>query len=47
LEIERSGVTDSSITNRIRQTERRIPGVENTLEDIDITGKENTKAKSS
>ena len=46
LELEnlgkRSGVIDTSITNRI---EERISGVEDTIENIDTTVKENTKCK--
>jgi uncharacterized coiled-coil protein SlyX len=42
---KRSGVTDVSITNRIWETEDRISGVEDTLEEIDTTVKENSKHK--
>ena len=46
LELEnlgkRSGVIDASITNRIQEIEERISGTEDTLENIDITVKENT-----
>ena len=46
LELEnlgkRSGVIDTSITNRI---EERISGVEDTIENIDTTVKENAKSK--
>jgi uncharacterized coiled-coil protein SlyX len=49
LEIEnlgkRSRVTDTSITNRIQEIEERISGAENTIEDIDITVRENAKCK--
>jgi chromosome segregation ATPase len=49
LEIEnlgkRSGVTDASITNRVQETEERISGVEDTIENIDKTVKENAKCK--
>jgi hypothetical protein len=51
LELEnlgkRSGVIDASITNRIQEIEERMPGAEDTIENIDTTVKENTKAKSS
>jgi hypothetical protein len=51
LEIEnlgkRSGVIDASITNRIQQIEKRISGTEDSIENIDTTGKEMQKAKSS
>ena len=42
---KRSGVIDSSITNRIEEMEERISGVEDTTEDIDTIVKENTKCK--
>ena len=49
LEIEnlgkRSGVTDASITNRVQETEERISGVEDTIENIDPIIKENAKCK--
>jgi uncharacterized coiled-coil protein SlyX len=49
LEIEnlgkRSGVIDVSITNRIQEIEERIPGAEDTIENIDTTVKENAKYK--
>jgi uncharacterized coiled-coil protein SlyX len=49
LELEnlgkRSGVIDASITNRIQEIEERISGAEDTIENIDITVKENTKCK--
>jgi prefoldin subunit 5 len=49
LEIEnlgkRSGVIDTSITNRIQEIEERISGVEDTIENIDTTVKENAKCK--
>ena len=41
LELEnlgmRSGVIDSSITNRVQEIEERISGAEDTIENIDIT----------
>ena len=40
----RSGITDESITNRIQEIEERISGVEDTIENIDITVKENENA---
>jgi hypothetical protein len=49
LEIEnlgkRSGVIDASITNPIQETEERISGAEDTIENIDTRVKENTKFK--
>ena len=49
LEIEnlgkRSGVIDASITNRIQETEKKISGAEDTIENIDTTIKDNTKPK--
>jgi Fe-S oxidoreductase len=49
LEIEnlgkRSGVINASIINRIQDTEERISGTEDTIENIDTTVKENTKCK--
>jgi hypothetical protein len=47
LEIEklrkRSGLIDGSITNRIQQTEERISGVKDMIENIEPTVKENAK----
>ena len=40
---KKSGVTDASITNRVQEIEERISGVEDIIEDIDTTIKENTK----
>ena len=49
LEIEnlgkRSGVIDTSITNRTQEIEERISGAEDTIENIDTTVKENAKRK--
>jgi uncharacterized coiled-coil protein SlyX len=49
MEIEnlrkRSGVIDTSITNRIQEMEERMSGVEDTIENIDTTVKENAKCK--
>jgi hypothetical protein len=49
LEIEnlgkRSGITDVSITNRIQEIEERISCVEDMVEEIDTTVKENSKPK--
>jgi chromosome segregation ATPase len=42
---KRTGVTDASITNRIQEIEERIPVAEDTLQDRNITVKENTKSK--
>ena len=44
---KRSGVIDSSITNRIQQIEEKISGTEDTIENIDTNLKKNAKAKSS
>ena len=40
-----SGNTDVSIINRIQEIEERIPGVEDTIEEIDTTMKENPRCK--
>ena len=49
LEIEnlrkRSGVLDASITNRIQEIEQRIPGVEDTIENIDTIVQRKSKCK--
>jgi uncharacterized coiled-coil protein SlyX len=49
LEIEnpekRLGIIYESITNRIQELEERIPGAENTIENINTTIKENEKCK--
>ncbi|KAL6081948.1 hypothetical protein STEG23_002202 [Scotinomys teguina] len=49
LEIEnltkRTGTTDTSITNRMQEMEQRISDVEDTIEKIDSSVKENTKAQ--
>jgi hypothetical protein len=42
---KRLGVSDATISNRIQEIVDRISGVENTIGDIDITDKENTKYK--
>jgi uncharacterized coiled-coil protein SlyX len=42
---KRTGTTDASITNRIQEMEERIPGTEDTIEEIDISVKENAKSK--
>jgi hypothetical protein len=39
----RSGITHISITNRIQDVEKGIAGVEDTVEEIDTTAKENSK----
>jgi uncharacterized coiled-coil protein SlyX len=38
-----SGRIDTIISNRIQELEERISGAENTIENIDITVKENAK----
>jgi hypothetical protein len=38
---KRSGITDVSITNRIHKIEERISGVEDTVEEMVTTAKEN------
>jgi hypothetical protein len=49
LEIEtlgkKSGNIDASISNRIQEMEKRISGVEDSIENMDRTTKENTKCK--
>jgi predicted RNase H-like nuclease (RuvC/YqgF family) len=40
---KRSGITDLSITNRIQAIDSRIPGVEDMVEEINTTVKENSK----
>jgi hypothetical protein len=42
---KRSGVTNVTITNRIQKIEERILVVEDTVEEIDTTVKENSKHK--
>jgi predicted nucleic acid-binding Zn-ribbon protein len=42
---KRSGTADVSITNRIQEIKERISGVEDTIEEIDTTVKENSKHK--
>jgi uncharacterized coiled-coil protein SlyX len=42
---KRSGIIDVSITKRIQEIEERISGVEDTIEDIGTTVKENAKCK--
>jgi hypothetical protein len=42
---KRSGITDVSITNIVQKIEERISGVEETVEVIDTTVKENSKRK--
>jgi hypothetical protein len=41
----RSGVINASITNRMHDIEERISGVDNTIENIDTTIKENAECK--
>jgi hypothetical protein len=49
LEIEnlgkKSGTIDVSISNRIQEMEKRIPGAEDSIENISTTIKENAKCK--
>jgi chromosome segregation ATPase len=49
LEIEnlgkRSGVIDASIINRIRETDKRISGIEDAIDILDAIVKENAKCK--
>jgi hypothetical protein len=42
---KKSGITDVSITNRVQEIKERISGIEDTLEEIDTTVKENSKHK--
>ena len=42
---KRSGVTDARIPNRIQEIEEKIWGIEDTIEEINTTIKENTKSK--
>ena len=42
---KRTGTTDASITNRIQEMEERISGINNTIQEIDTSIKENTKCK--
>ena len=42
---ERSGVIDASITNRIQEIEDRISSAEDTIGNIDTTGKKMKKCK--
>ena len=44
---KRSGVINTSITNRIQETEERISGAGDTIENIDTTVKENAKCNNS
>jgi chromosome segregation ATPase len=49
LEIEtlgkKSGIIDTSISNRIQEMEERISGTEDSIENMGTTIKENTKCK--
>ena len=49
LEIEnlgkKLGAIDTSTTNRIQETEKRMPAAEDSIENIDTTVKENAKCK--
>jgi prefoldin subunit 5 len=42
---KRSGVIETRISNRIQETQERISGAEDTIENIDTTVKENAKCK--
>ena len=42
---KRSGITKVSITNRIQETEERISGAKDTIENTDVAVKENVKCK--
>jgi hypothetical protein len=44
---KRSGIADESITNRIQEIEERISSVEDMVENIDTTVKENSQHKNS
>ena len=44
---KRSGVINTSITNRIQETEERISGAGDTIENIDTTVKDNAKCNNS
>ena len=44
---KKSGCTDASITSKIQEIEERISGVEDTLEEMDATVKENSNIKNS
>jgi hypothetical protein len=50
LELEnigkRSGVIDASTTNRIQETEEKISGADDIIENVETTVKENENAKS-
>ena len=50
LDMENLGKTtetsDASITNRIQEMEERISSIEDTIEEIDMSIKENVKSKS-
>ena len=49
LEIEnlgkKSGTIDANINNRIQEMEERIPGAEDSIENMDTTIKENAKCR--
>ena len=42
---KKTGTTEVSITNRLQEMEERISGVEDTMEEIDVSVKENVKSK--
>ena len=41
--VKGAGTADISITNRIQEMEERLSGIENTIEEINISVKENEK----
>ncbi|KAL6065661.1 hypothetical protein STEG23_028022 [Scotinomys teguina] len=42
---KQTGTTDASITNKLQEVEERISGIEDTIEEIDLSVKGNTKTK--
>jgi cell division protein FtsL len=42
---KKSGTIDTSISNRIQEMEERISGIEDAIENMDTTIKENAKCK--
>ena len=42
---KQTGTTSASITNRMQEMEERISGVEDSIVEIDMSVKENTKTK--
>ena len=41
----KSGLTNISITNRLQEMEERISGTKDTIENVDLTVRENAKIK--